>query len=403
MARRCSTLCLPSSKDDYPRIVGSPAHFRTWIDQTFRNSPELFPEQFAHGYTLKDFRTSKRLKIRIRRIRLKANKRVFSVRPSSVMPYMTARTDEVEKPLFLRAFGVPFWALAHVFGKNPMYWYRLEVGLGRSSIVGTTLRKAKLPEHLLADEHHQTRDGQKNYIATTVGDGCCLGAALAQTAGAEDLTVAYGVFKQEAQDYQKDYQPRTVNTDGWASTRQAWLGLFSLVVILRCFLHGWLAIRNRGKLSEGFETLSEKVWDAYHATNRRSFAQRLRRLWEWAKQQASTAWVLEQVKKLCGRAREYGQAYRQTGGHRTSNMLDRVMRGMNRYFDDGQHLHGGEEACERHCRAWALLFNFRPWNPATARANGGWRSPAERVNKHRYHDNWLHNLLVSASLAGFRR
>jgi hypothetical protein len=403
MARRCSTICLPICKDDYLQTIGSPAHFRLWVDQAFRNSPELFPEAFARGYTLKDFRTSKRLGIRTRRIRLKATKQAFSVRPSFAFPSMTGLTDRVEGPLFLRAFGVPFWALARVFGRGPMYWYRLEVGLGRNSIVGTTLRKAELPEHVLADEHHQTRDGQKNYIATTVGAGCCLGAALAQTAGTDDLQRAYGVFKREAQDRQKDYQPETASTDGWTSTRQAWLGLFSLVVILRCFLHGWLAIRNRGKLSEGFAALSAKVWDAYHAPDRRSFAQRLRRLWEWAQRQVKTAWVSEQVEKLCGRAREYGEAYGHEGGHRTSNMLDRVMRGMNRYFEDSQHLHGGEEACERHCRAWALLFNFRPWNPATTRANGGWRSPAERVNKHRYHDNWLHNLLVSASLAGFRR
>jgi hypothetical protein len=80
-----------------------------------------------------------------------------------------------------------------------------------------------------------------------------------------------------------------------------------------------------------------------------------------------------------------------------------VMRQMNRYFEDGQHLHGSGRACERHCRAWALLHNFRPWHPATARANGGWRSPAERLNRHRYHDDWLQNLLVSASLGGFRR
>jgi hypothetical protein len=403
MTRRCSTLCLPICKDDYLQIVGSPAHFRTWVDRAFRQWPELFPGAFAQGYTLKDVRTSRRLDIRIRRIRLKATRQAFSVRPSFAFPSMTGLTDQVEGPLFLRTFGVPFWALARVFGKNPMYWYRLEVGLGRNSIVGTTLRKAELPKHLLADEHHQPRDGVKNYIATTVGDGCCLGAALARTAGVEDLQTAYGVFKQEAQNVQSDYQPETVNTDGWASTRQAWANLFSLVVVLRCFLHGWLAIRSRGKLSDGFATLSEKVWDAYHAPTRRSFAQRLRRLWEWAEQQVGTAWVLEQVKKLCSRAREYGEAYGQAGGHRTSNMLDRVMRGMNRYFDDGQHLHGGEGACERHCRAWALLANFRPWNPATARANGGWRSPAERVNKHHYHDNWLHNLLVSASLAGFRR
>lgn len=403
MARRCSTICLPICQDDYLRIVGSTAHFRTWIDQAFRNSPELFPEAFARGYTLKDLRLSRRLGIRIRRIRLRATGRAFSVRPSFALPSMTGLTDQVEGPLFLRTFGVPFWALARVFGKHPMYWYRLEVGLGRNSIVGTTLRKAALPEHLLADEHHRPRDGVKNYIATTVGEGCCLGAALARTAGVEDLQAAYGVFKREAQDVQKDYQPGTVNTDGWASTRQAWANLFTLVVVLRCFLHGWLSIRSRGKLSEGFATLSEKVWDAYHAPTRRSFAQRLRRLWEWAERQVGTAWVLEQVKKLCSRAREYGEAYGQVGGHRTSNMLDRVMRGMNRYFEDGQHLHGGEEAGERHCRAWALLFNFRPWNPATARVNKGWRSPAERANKHCYHDNWLHNLLVSASLAGFRR
>ena len=54
-------------------------------------------------------------------------------------------------------------------------------------------------------------------------------------------------------------------------------------------------------------------------------------------------------------------------------------------------------------RAWALLFNHRPWHPTAVRANGGWRCPAERLNKHRYHDDWLQNLLASASLGGYRR
>jgi hypothetical protein len=303
--------------------------------------------------------------------------------------------------LFLRAFGVPFWAMARVFGKDPMYWYRLEISLGRNSIVGTTARRAPLPEHLLADEHHQPRDGVKNYIATTVGAGCCLGAALAQTAGAEDLQVAYEVFQREAEDVQANYRPQTVSIDGWAATRQAWLALFPLVALLRCFLHGWLNIRSRGKLSAAFPELSEKVWEAFHAPDRRSFAQRLRRLRAWAQGQALTAWLLEQVEKLCARAREYGAAYAHPGGHRTSTMLDRLMRSMSRYFEDAQHLHGCPQACERHCRAWALLHNFRPWHPAVARANGGWRSPAERLNRHRYHDDWLQNLLVAASLGGY--
>jgi hypothetical protein len=308
LARSCSTICLPVGKDTYADIVADPGRFRRWLEQSFRDHPELFPEGFAKGYRLKDDRLSKKTGLRLRRIRLRATGLPFSVRPSFVLPYMTGCTDDVEKALFLRALGVPFWALAHVFGRCPMYWYRLVLGLGRNSIVGTTVRRAGLPEHLLADEHHQPRDGQKNYIATTVGAGCVLGCALAQTAGAEDLQAAYATFKEEAQDAQPDYQPKTVSVDGWAATRQAWLGLWPLAVLLRCFLHGWLNIRSRGKLSELFATLSEKVWHAYQAANRRNFAQRLRRLLEWARGQKLTAWLLEQVEKLCGRSKEYSLA-----------------------------------------------------------------------------------------------
>jgi hypothetical protein len=403
LARRCSTLCLPIGKDDYASLIGDPRRFRAWLDQSFRCWPELFPKAFAAGYRLKDIRTSGRTGLRLRRICLKATGESFSVRPSFVLPYMAGMTDDVQGPLFLRAFGVPFWALARVFGKGRMYWYRLEVSLGRNSIVGTTVRRAGLPAHLLADEHHQTRDGAKNYIATTVGAGCCLGAALAPTANADDLTTAYEVFKQEAQDVQPHYQPQTISVDGWASTHQAWRTLFPLAVLLRCFLHGWLNIRSRGKLSEAFAELSRKAWEAFHAPDRRSFAQRLRRLAEWAREQALSAWLLEQVEKLCGRSKEYGLAYQHPGGHRTSNMLDRVMRSMNRYFEDGQHLHGSAEACRRHVRAWALLQNFRPWGPEAVCDNDSWRSPAERLNAHRYHDDWLDNLQVSASLGGYRR
>lgn len=399
-----STICLPIRKDLYELIIDSPQQFRQWLDQAFHDLPELFPKAFADGYTLKDSRVSSKRGLCQRRICCKATGAAFSIRPDFVLPYMVAWTDDASNPLFLRSFGVPFWALARVFGHDSMFWYRLEVSLGRNSLVGTTVRRGRVPEHLLADEHHQRRDGKKNYIATTVGAGCCLGAALSQAADTEDLQAAYGVFKEEAQNVQADYAPATVNTDGWAATQQAWRALFPLVVILRCFLHGWLSIRERAKhLGELFRTLGEKVWHAYHAPQRRSFAQRLRRLGEWASRHVKATWVLEQVKKLCGRARLYGQAYAHPGGHRTSNMLNRVMRAMNRYYEDSQHLHGSEEACARHSRAWALLHNFRPWHPAVARAHGGQESPAVRLNQHRYHDDWLHNLLVSASLAGYRR
>lgn len=402
MARRCSTICLPFDPAAYDEIVADPAAFRRALAHFFREAPELFPDGFANGYRLKDRRRSRKLGLVVRRVRLTATGETFAIRPAFALPYMVGRAADASGPLFLRAFGVPFWALARVFGRDHAYWYRVEVGLGRGSVAGTTVRRGGVPEHLLADEHHQPRDGVKNYIATTVGGGCCLGAALAPTAGAEDLGAAYGAFKVEAQDVQPGYAPRTVSADGWAATHQAWVTLFPLVAVLRCFLHGWLAVRSRGKLTAGFQELSGAVWEAYHAPTRRSFAQRLRRVREWAERN-TTGWVREQVRKLCGRAGEYGVAYAHPGGHRTSNALDRVMRGMSRYFDAGQHLHRSAGACDRHVRAWAVLSNFRPWHPAVARANGGWRCPAERLNRHRYHDDWLQNLLASASLGGYRR
>ena len=76
------------------------------------------------------------------------------------MPYMAARTEDVQEVLFLRKFAVPFWALAEVFGRDPMFYYRLQNSLGRFSLAGTTVRRGTLPANLLADEHHQKRDGE---------------------------------------------------------------------------------------------------------------------------------------------------------------------------------------------------------------------------------------------------
>src|SRR5262245_33549385 len=350
--RGFSTLCLPISKDRYQQIISSPARFRQWLDEVFRSAPELFPAAFASGYTLKDERVSAKRGLRLRRIRCKATGAAFSVRPCFVLPYMTAWTDDADGPLFLRSFGVPFWALARVFGRDATFWYRLEVGLGRNRVVGTTVRRGPLPEHLLADEHHQSRDGTKSYIATTVGAGCCLGAALAPTAGAEDLEAAYGVFKGEAQDVRGDYRPRTVNTDGWAASRQAWLALFPLVVILRCVLHGWLNIRARAKhLKEVFGAVSEKVWHAYHAPERRSFAQRLRRLGEWARRHVKAAWVLEQVRKLCGRGGSTARASAHPAGPRPATMTDGVIGARNRDSTGGQPRPGRPRAFGAAARA----------------------------------------------------
>lgn len=395
------TICLPIGEEEYRQIIDDAVQFRRVVDRCYEQTPELFLDGFEKGYELKDHRDSRKTGIKIRRIELRDGT-AYSIRPSFLMPYLSARTDDVAAALFLRKFGVPYWALAHVFGRDPMYWYRMETGLGRNSIVGTTVRRAALPEHLLADEHHQTRDATKNYIATVVGKGVVLGAAVAETPGTDDLTAAYAVFRDEARDVQPDYVPESVNTDGWKGTKAAWKCLFPTILIIQCFLHGWLKIRDRAKhLKDTFAEISERVWDAYHAPDRGTFSERIGALKNWATKCLSGI-VLEKVVDLCNKCDRWLVGYERQGCHRTSNMLDRLMRSMNRYFDNGQHLHGSLESSERHCRSWALLHNFAPWCPAATRNNAGWCNPAERLNKHRYHENWLHNLLVSTSLGGYR-
>jgi hypothetical protein len=400
--RGFSTICLPIEKALYERIVASPELFREVLDRFYRESPELFPDAFASGYLLKDDRVSVKLGVRLRRVQCKSTNEAFTIRPSFVMPYMTAFTDDIADPLFFRRFGVPFWALAHVFGRGEMYWYRLEISLARNNIVGTTVRHTEMPEHLLADEHHQRCEGAKIFIATTVAEGCCLGASVIDAADEVALTKAYQTFKSEAVNVEPDYTPKSVNVDGWQATQLAWLALFPLICVLRCFLHGWLSIRDRCKKDKDFHVAGDKIWEAYEAPDRHRFGQRLRRLREWATKTLNGL-LLEKVLTLCSRNKEYAAAYEHPEGHRTSNMLDRVMKPMNEYFQGCQRLHGGQEAAELHCRAWALLYNFAPWSPAAVKANDGWHNPAERLNQHCYHENWLQNLLISASLAGCRR
>src|SRR5262245_32140897 len=104
-----------------------------------------------------------------------------------------------------------------------------------------------------------------------------------------------------------------------------------------------------------FPLLSEKVWHAYHAPGRRSFARRMSRLWEWARAKVSGEVLLEQRAKLGGQSKEYAKSYAHPGGHWTSNMLDRVMRGMNRFspFSTSVRVEGPRE--QDHIRGVADL------------------------------------------------
>ena len=141
------TICIPVPEDqDYQQLVSDTKAFRSYLDQLITEHPELFPAQINEGYCFHGFVTSEKLDVITRRIRLKSNREAYQLRPDSVMPYMIGPTDEVEKGLYLRRYGVPYEGIAHVLGHSPKYWYNATQALGRASIVGTTVKTpAALP------------------------------------------------------------------------------------------------------------------------------------------------------------------------------------------------------------------------------------------------------------------
>ncbi len=399
VTRSSRVICIPCSESAYTESVQSAAAFRAVVDATYHAMPELFPPGIENGSLMKDVRHSAKLDLETRRIAV--NNVAYTIRPSFAMPYMTGRTAAVENALFLRRFSVPFWALAYVFGANPMHWYRMEQQLGHLSLVGTTVRDPTLlPENLAADEKHTRLRGEKVSIATTVAAECILGASIAPTAGDVALTKAYGHYKEEAADVNPDYAPVTVNTDGWAATMHAWKAHYANIVTILCFLHVFIKLRDSGKkkCKEAFEAIATKLWDAYEATNKRSFSQRVRRLVEEASTRNIPDAMMKTLQRLQARLPQYSVAYDYEGAHRTSNMLDRLMQFMDRHLFAMRYFHGTFEAAEQGIRGWALIYNFAPSCPATRKKYHGLASPAERLNGFRYSDLWLENLLISGSL-----
>jgi hypothetical protein len=328
---------------------------------------------------------------------------VFSVVPAFVVPDLSASVMEVEKALFLMRFHVPFWAIAYVFGRDAMDWYRLQQGLGRMNWVDTTVKApTRLPQDWVADEKHSRLEGKQIYIATTAGAGCILGASVTDSASHAALTQGYRVFAEEARAQAPCDAPETVNTDGWPATQGAWKALFPTITVILCFLHAFLKIRDRATqaLAKVFEQVGRKVWHADRAPNKAAFAQRLRRLRAWAEATLPASPMKHPTLDLCDQRAQFSRSYDPKRAHRTSNWVDRLMRFLDRACFNAQYFHGTMASAELRVRSLALLWNFCPSSPHTIKKHHGRQCPSERLNDKWYANHWLENLLASGSMNG---
>lgn len=390
-------ICLPLSKQQYDDIWDDSAKVRIWIDHMVKRSPELFPQQIAGGYQLKGKlpASAKMPEVQLRQIQIAGER--YYLRPSFVMPAFTGTTDELKQPMELLAHGVPLWLIVKVFGHDEMFWLRQQQRLGRNSIVGTTVRtRDALPLHLAADEHHAHWRGEKGYVATTAAKGCLLGVALTDQANDKSLTEAYGVFQKEAVSLDPSYKPKTVNTDGWFSTQNAFTTLFPGIVTILCFLHGFLKVRDRGRSEH---ELHERIWEIYHSTNIQMFDRRMKAFRKWFESKKWSQSISEMTAKLWKRSSQYRQAFKHDDCYRTSNQVDRLMNRMTRLMYSGRGLHGNHTSSEHRLRGWALMVNFVPY-AVRSNVERSHRCPAHQLSNRCYSENWLENLLVSASMNG---
>jgi hypothetical protein len=142
------------------------------------------PDAFPWGYALcGSTEPSSTQQLLCRRMRLEQGRTVFPIAPAFVMPSRTGRPHDVDQALFLRRLQGPGGAIAHVFGRDALSWYRLEHGVGRCSLVGTTVKNPeRFPKALGADEKPSGWTGERVSIATTAAHDCILGASVAPSA-----------------------------------------------------------------------------------------------------------------------------------------------------------------------------------------------------------------------------
>jgi len=399
------TVVIPINVSDYKDKLNSRKSFKSYLDQTIEQYPELFPIEIESGYDFQGWSSAfYKMPIKRRIIQLKKTRSKFLIHPCFILPYLSGNTIEISKGLRLRKDNVSYDTIAQTFGRNAMFWYRLEMSLARNNIVATTVRSAsKMPKHILVDEHHNRLNGEKIYICTTVAADCFLGAEITPGVSSEELKEAYQVFQSESVMRFSDYKVLTINIDGFKSTTKAIKQIHPRAVAITCFLHACLKIQTNLKRDNQAiaDVILNKAWHCYRAENKQIFAQRIRRFQEMAEQCLLDGNLKESILKLCSKKDLYIKAYDFQNCHRTSNMLDRLMKFQNRRLDNTQHFRGNLTSANNAMRAHALLVNFCPYSTNTIIANGGITSPFEKLNGFKYRENWLENLLVASSLNGY--
>ena len=395
---------LPIRSSEHLLALNDRKNYVTFLQKFIEKYPMLFPDEIAEGFGVHDSRNSSKLELKYYRIKLKKNNAIYSIYPCDVLPYMMGKTKDVEIALLLLKYAVPYWLITKCLGRYDAYWERVFLHFGRCSIVGSTVKDvSKMPKNITADEKITWLNGKEIYASMIVGCNCILGNTLSLTECQKGLQEAYGQFKAEAQDLVAEYMPESCNIDGWQSSTKALRNLFPKTIFILCFLHSVLKIRKVCGKEPQKKDLLTKVWNVYKSKNIKELDANVLDLQTWTADNVVKTSVKENVAKLCERKDRFAAAFAAPNGHRTTSMVDRVMRPFDKFLANRMYFHGHLSTAQLACTAFALCHNFAPFAPRTRNFNKEHTNcRADNLNGFSFRENWLENLLVATSRNGFQ-
>ena len=139
-------------------------------------------------------------------------------------------------------------------------------------LTGHLPESARLPGICLRQVRMKNADGTE---AVDTLRPCFVMPCMAGFADDAHLADAYGTFHAEALQVDPNDSPKSVNTDGWKATQNAWQAMFPTVTVILCCLHGFRKIRDRCRKSF---TQHKRIWDVFRATTADEFTQRMQTL-----------------------------------------------------------------------------------------------------------------------------
>ena len=112
-------------------------------------------------------------------------------------------------------------------------------------------------------------------------------------------------------------------------------GLFNKSILL----HSVIKIRQVAQKEPEKKTLFDKVWQIYYATDTDSFDAAILDLEQWAVKNVVKESVKERIFKIGKRKEEFKTAFQVPSAMRTMNIVDRLMKPLDRFLFMKQYFH----------------------------------------------------------------